>query len=45
MPLPTFPSDEPERDEREHRDPADIIRDIIGHVSQPLSVRGPSVNT
>jgi len=33
MPVPTYPSDDPEPEEREWRDPREIIRDIIGGVS------------
>ena len=31
-PQPTYPSDELRDDQREHRDPREIIRDIIGSV-------------
>jgi hypothetical protein len=39
MPIGHYPSDEPERDDEELRDPREIIRDIIGTVSQPSSLR------
>jgi hypothetical protein len=32
MPVPTYPSDEPRDDQREHRDPREIIKDIINGI-------------
>jgi len=32
MPVPVFPSDEPDDEQREHRDPREIIEDILGGV-------------
>lgn len=32
MPVPVFPSDELDDEQREHRDPREIIEDILGGV-------------
>jgi len=43
MPVPTYPSDEPTDDEREHRDPREIIRDIIGGIQTETLNRTPAL--
>lgn len=41
MPVPVYPSDEPRDDSSEHRDPREIIRDIIGGIQTETFTRTP----
>ena len=42
-PQPTYPSDEPDDEQREHRDPREIIEDILGGVRTDTLNRTPTL--